>query len=129
MFVRFPIILARPTSLRGSLSPGPWPQVTGRTPAAVFPHTVAPRRRKTNFWALWFLLFLVPQAMEKHSAGPAGFVCVCPGVSPVCVAVHAALLSPSSCLQRPAGSAWGWFLHAAHGQHVPMGRTLSLVKG
>lgn len=41
MFVRFPIILARPTSLRGSLSPDLWQKVIGRTPGGVFPWTVS----------------------------------------------------------------------------------------
>lgn len=88
MFVRFPIILARPTSLRGSLSPDLWQKVIGRTPGGVFPWTVSPRRWKTKLWALLFLLcFWCDKPWKNTQRGRLGFVlcvCVCPDVSPVC---------------------------------------------
>lgn len=55
MFVRFPIILARPTSLRGSLSPDLWRKVIGRTPGGVFPRTVSGTQNSglSCFCCLW----------------------------------------------------------------------------
>lgn len=89
-------------------------------------HRRSPAAENKTLGSLVSAVFLVPQAMEKHSAGPAGFVlCVCVPVCPrLCCPPVPVLVSPAAgrlCL--------GWFLHAAHGQHVPMGRTLSLVKG
>lgn len=187
MFVRFPIILARPTSLRGSLSPDLWQKVIGRTPGGVFPRAVS---GKQNSGLSCFCCFWCNKPWKNTQRGRPGFVlcvCVCPRVSPVsflprhadtgaraglsgCLLGPAppsrvpnrvlplgqahiftpslgacsvcgwrqygavALLShpPVSVLCRasqPAGSARGLFFHVAHCQHVPMGRTLSLVKG
>lgn len=88
MFVRFPIILARPTSLRGSLSPDLWQKVIGRMPGGVFPRTVSPRRWKTKLWALLFLLcFWCDKPWKNTQRGRLSSVlCVCvrPDVSSVC---------------------------------------------
>lgn len=105
MFVRFPIILARPTSLRGSLSPGPWPQVIGRMPGG----------GKQNSGLSCFCCVSGATTMEKYPVGPAGrcalcvFQCLCcvlmsflcPAVSPVCCPPHYA---DTRATQVPAGS-------------------------
>lgn len=105
MFVRFPIILARPTSLRGSLSPGPWPQVIGRMPGG----------GKQNSGLSCFCCVSGATTMEKYPAGPAGrcalcasqcLCCVlmsflCPAVPPVCCPPHRA---DTRATQVPAGS-------------------------
>lgn len=105
MFVRFPIILARPTSLRGSLSPDLWQKVIGRTPGGVFPRTVSPRRWKTKLWALLFLLcFWCDKPWKNTRRGRLGFalcVCVCVPVFPLC-ASHPGAASPAPSHPAPA---------------------------
>jgi len=105
MFVRFPIILARPTSLRGSRSPDLWRKVIGRTPGGVFPRTVSPRRGKTKLWALLFLLcFWCDKPWKNTQRGRPGFVlCVCPPMS-LLRASHPATQTPAlpRCLGGPA---------------------------
>lgn len=107
MFVRFPIILARPTSLRGSLSPDLWQKVIGRTPGGVFPRTVTPRRWKTKLWALLFLLcFWCDKPWKNTQRGRLGFVfcvCVCVPVFLPC-ASHPITQTPGlpRCLVSPA---------------------------
>lgn len=83
MFVRFPIILARPTSLRGSLSPGPWPQVIRRMPGG----------GKQNSGLSCFCCVSGATAMEKYPAGPAGrcALCVCPCLCCVLILVSCCL--------------------------------------
>lgn len=92
MFVRFPIILARPTSLRGSQSPGPWPQVKEECLAV---------ENKT----LGSLVSAVSGAttMEKYPAGPA-VLCVCVPVSVLCARVSCPAGCPVCCPPHHAGT-------------------------
>lgn len=117
MFVRFPIILARPTSLRGSLSPDLWQKVIGRTPSGVFPWTVSPRRWKTKLWALLFLLcFWCNKPWKNTQQGRLGFVlCVCVSQCFSCV-----LPTPSH-RHRDCPGAW-WVRH--HRTRVPAGAAI-----
>lgn len=103
MFVRFPIILARPTSLRGSQSPGPWPQVTGGMPGGGRQNSGL-----SGFCCFW---------CNNHGKipGRAGWalcsVCVpvsllCAGVS--CSAVCPVLPSPSCSHQSSPAACWVW---------------------
>lgn len=79
MFVRFPIILARPTSLRGSLSPDLWQKVIGRTPSGTLWDLQSPAVENTTLGSLVSAVLLVQKAMEKYPAGPAGLRAVsCP---------------------------------------------------